>query len=115
MKAERGTYLHGKRHTQGGRLVEAEDGEVIINRKSTARFLPLLSAINESEGVVPFVKPFADGEYVSRSITQSSGVSTSQIVEAVMAAMSGIKIYTAVTDIRRESANYAEVENRARF
>jgi hypothetical protein len=56
--------LVGNRHAQGGikigtpsGMIEAEGGEVIINRKSVSMYKPLLSAINEAGGGVKF----ADG------------------------------------------------------
>ena len=56
--------LVGARHAQGGikiatpsGMIEAEGGEVIINRKSVQMYKPLLSAINEAGGGVKF----ADG------------------------------------------------------
>ncbi|MBP0904838.1 hypothetical protein ACFSKN_04775 [Mariniflexile gromovii] len=54
-KAERGTLLRGARHSQGGIPIEAEDGEAIINRRSTAMFLPLLSQMNQAGGGVPLM------------------------------------------------------------
>jgi len=56
--------LVGNSHAQGGikigtprGMIEAEGGEVIINKRSTAMFKPILSAINEAGGGVKF----ADG------------------------------------------------------
>ena len=57
-----GGMLRGPRHSQGGIPFtvggrpgfEAEGGEAIINRKSTAMFTPLLSAINQAGGGVAF-------------------------------------------------------------
>jgi hypothetical protein len=57
-KLQRGGKLEGASHAQGGipinisggNMVEAEGGEAIINRKSTERFAPLLSAINSFGG-----------------------------------------------------------------
>ena len=60
-KFARGGILNGASHESGGipvrvggsRIVEAEGGEAIINRRSTSRFLPLLSSINEAGGGAP--------------------------------------------------------------
>jgi hypothetical protein len=48
-KMERGGLLEGRRHTQGGIPMEAEDGEFFINRNSTKKHLPLLEAINRDD------------------------------------------------------------------
>ena len=60
----RGGVFKGKSHAQGGikfhtggRLMEAEGGEAIINKQSTAMFRNELSAINQAGGGVKF----ADG------------------------------------------------------
>lgn len=58
-----GGMFEGASHAQGGikfkvggRIHEAEGGEAIINKRSTAMFKPLLSAINTAGGGVKFAK-----------------------------------------------------------
>lgn len=48
-----GGMIGGKRHAQGGTIIEAEQGEAIINRNSVALFKPLLSMMNQMGGGVP--------------------------------------------------------------
>ncbi len=67
-KAERGMKLKGKSHSQGGidiktpnGMIEAEGGEVIINKRSVAMFPELLSRINQAGGGVPL---YANGGVV---------------------------------------------------
>jgi len=77
-----GGILSGPSHAQGGIQVfgrggyfgEAEGGEAIINRQSTAMFRPLLSAINEAGGG----RAFANGGILSPPsiATNISGAST---------------------------------------
>lgn len=55
-RGEKGMYITGKRHYQGGELIEAEQGEVIVNRQSVGMFPRLLSAINEVGGGVPYME-----------------------------------------------------------
>lgn len=83
-KAERGMRLKGRRHSQGGIPVEAEDGEVIINRRSAALFPDLLSDINIAGGGIPLSR----GSYIGNAPSMNSAVQnqlmdTSQIMEAV--------------------------------
>ena len=59
-----GGMVHGRSHAQGGekfkvggRVVELEGGEAVINKRSTAMFQPQLSAMNQAGGG----KKFADG------------------------------------------------------
>lgn len=56
-KFAKGGLVEGKSHAQGGekfavggRVVELEGGEAVINKRSTAMFAPLLSAINSVNG-----------------------------------------------------------------
>jgi len=63
-KFARGGMVHGKSHAQGGekfavggRVVELEGGEAVINKRSTAMYKDQLSAINQAGGG----RKFADG------------------------------------------------------
>jgi hypothetical protein len=112
-KASRGTLLKGASHANGGIPIEAEGGEAIINKRSTSMFLPVLSAINEAGGGVPFVQTMADGGYVSRNSNQQSV--NGSIAEIVRATISEMKIYTTIEDIRREDKKYTNIEASANF
>ena len=50
----KGGMIGGRRHAQGGTLIEAEDGEAIMTRGSVARFGPMLSMMNQMGGGVSF-------------------------------------------------------------
>jgi hypothetical protein len=72
--AEEGGLLQGPSHSSGGIPVEAEGGEYIVNKRSTAKWLPILHAINEeSTGRtalrIPTVKRFAEGGLVEAMLT----------------------------------------------
>ena len=63
----KGGMVHGRSHAQGGekfavggRVVELEGGEAVINKRSTAMFKPMLSQINVAGGG----RKFADGGLV---------------------------------------------------
>ena len=65
-----GGMVQGKSHAQGGekfavggRVVELEGGEAVINKRSTAMFRPQLSAMNKAGGGVKF----ADGGLLNNS------------------------------------------------
>jgi rRNA processing protein Gar1 len=49
-----GGMIGGKRHAQGGTLIEAEQGEAIMSRGSVTMFGPLLSQLNQMGGGTPF-------------------------------------------------------------
>lgn len=70
---ERGGILSGARHYQGGIDLgnnnEGEDGEAIINRRSTALFAPLLSSINSYNG---YGRKFARGGILGTTTVPST-------------------------------------------
>lgn len=109
-KAARGRKITGKRHSQGGEIIEAEDGEVIINRRSAQQFEPLLSAINMAGGGIPFGPIPSDGGFASRYATQE-GLSEQAIAKAVEKGLKTVKIYTTVEDIRRADRKYTQIES----
>lgn len=112
-KAARGRLITGRLHTQGGEVIEAEAGEAIINRRATQMFLPLLSAINQAGGGVPFVAPYSDGGYAARY--EAEKIDRASISQAVRAGLADMKIYTTIEDIRRADRRYTQVESRGTF
>ncbi|MCD8204386.1 MAG: hypothetical protein LUC16_00960, partial [Coprobacillus sp.] len=113
-KASKGAYLSGPSHAGGGVKIEAEGGEAVINKRSTAMYLPLLSAINQAGGGVPFAR-FADGGYVARSAGVSNAGISAGASEAIADAMEEQKIYVTVEDIRRADKRYTQVESRGKW
>ena len=51
---EKGGMIGGKRHAQGGTMIEAEAGEAIMTRGAVTMFAPMLSAINQMGGGTSF-------------------------------------------------------------
>ena len=89
-KAERGGILGGQSHANGGTMlsngVEAERGEAIINKRSTAAFAPLLSEINSFNGYgAPLIK---SNQYGGGLL--NGGVSDETIQRIVSATVAGV-------------------------
>lgn len=113
-EAGEGMLINGKSHAEGGELILAEGGEVIINKKSAQMFLPELSMINKLGGGVPFTKPLSDGGFAVRSFAQGGVVqnnSNNEIIEAIR----NLKVVATIEDIRRENDNYISIEKRATY
>jgi len=123
LKAERGAVLskyhsggmlYGPSHAEGGipfsvggRLgFEAEGGETIINKKSSARFRPLLSAINQAGGGVKFA---GGGDLGIPSISRISESRSSQ--RDLFNAISQIKSVVTVEDINREQSRVDVIDS----
>lgn len=109
-KAARGAYVGGLTHAQGGSTWELERGETVINARSSSMFLPLLSAINEIGGGVPFVEPFSDGGYSVRSSLAANNFTANDMKAAIREAFSAVNIAVAVEDIRNAEQEYAVVQ-----
>jgi len=60
---ERGGMIRGRRHAQGGVMLEAEGGEAIMNRNSVAMFGPMLSMMNQMGGGVSFSSDVSQPAY----------------------------------------------------
>lgn len=109
-KASRGALLHGKSHAQGGIPIEAEGGEAIINKRATTRFLPLLSAINQSTGGVAL---YGQGGMIGSSkIEQAANLVD---YDRLAQACSAMNVQVAVTDINNGQGKYAQVEQLRTF
>lgn len=106
--AARGGLIEGNTHAKGGEWINAEDGEVIINRKSSVIFGPLLSEINELGGGVPFRTPGSDGGFMLRNLVGSQQITADDFADALQE----LKLSVAVEDIRREDRIYGDVESR---
>ena len=110
--------IRGKKHSQGGTVIEAEEGEAIINAKSMSnpRLRELASLINEAGGGVPFVKgritPASDGGYYRRNSSEAIGrQSFREMGEIISDSINKRKTYVTVEDIRKADVNYTEVES----
>lgn len=49
-----GGMIKGRRHSEGGVVIEAEDGEAIMTRGAVSMFGPMLSMMNQMGGGTPF-------------------------------------------------------------
>ncbi|QGZ15844.1 tail tape measure protein [Elizabethkingia phage TCUEAP1] len=81
VKAARGMEIVGPSHSEGGvpvmtpnGMIEAEGGELIINKRSSAMFRPQLSAINQAGGGVKFARGGEIGGSGLSAISSSFGV-----------------------------------------
>lgn len=115
-----GGLLNGPSHANGGipfsvggRLgFEAEGGEAIINKRSTAMYRPLLSRINAAGGGVTFADGGIPGFPSSAIDSSANGAFDLSRLESFI---SNLKVQVAVTDINDGQKNYAEITDRAQF
>ena len=113
-----GGMVNGKSHAQGGekfavggRVVELEGGEAVINKRSTSMFRNQLSSINEAGGGVKF----ADGGLMNMpSFASSQFNATSQ--QNMMGAMNqGSRVVVVEADITDSQNTVGIIEAEATF
>lgn len=111
---EDGGLLEGNSHAQGGikgrgsfSNVEVEGGEFIVNKKSTAKYLPVLDMINKNK--------FENGGVLPNIGTDQSTLNRLADVEERMVMLSQRPIYVSVTDINDESSRLANVIDKTVF
>lgn len=123
-KFERGGILQGASHANGGIDLggnqEAEGGEAIINKRSTAMFAPLLSAINEAGGGISFASPNVNSGYFAKGgITSGSNMDLTdmedRISKAVISSMGSIKVTNVATDTTSEAIKINNIQSEASF
>ncbi len=132
-KFQDGGYLDGKSHSQGGipftingqSGFEAEGGEFIVNKVSTAKFRPLLEKINNQYKIGKTVPStlYQNGGIVTNTLNQLQSSQQTSIDYEQMAKMIGEKVgeankqlpspKVAVEDINTGQTSYAEVINGA--
>ena len=113
-----GGMVHGRSHAQGGekfavggRVVELEGGEAVINKRSTAMFRNQLSAINAAGGGVKF----ADGGMLNMpqfSQQQFNALGQNQMMGAVA---SGSKVVVVESDITESQNSVSVIQSDARL
>jgi len=99
-----GGMVHGKSHAQGGekfavggRVVELEGGEAVINKRSTAMFSRQLSAMNAAGGGVKF----ADGGLLNQpsfSQQQFNAIGQNQMMGAMGSSSKVVVVEADITD-----------------
>ena len=102
----------GVKFAVGGRIHEAEGGEAIINKKSTARFRPILSAINSYNG--NGVK-FADGGLISSGEKFALGGELANVQQMISGGNLKQKVVMVESDVTSTQNRVSSLESQASF
>jgi len=110
-----GGMVNGKSHSQGGekfavggRVVELEGGEAVINKRSTAMFKPMLSNMNVAGGG----RKFADGGMVFGTDRESNDTS---MIDAILNQLNNQQILMVEADVTRSQRTVKNIESRISF
>jgi len=113
-----GGIFEGKSHAEGGvkfasggRILEAEGGEAIINKRSTAMFKPMLSAMNAAGGG----KKFALGGITPDAQLMTGALSEAGIGAEMARQLNKIKVINVVSDTTAQQNSITNVESEAIF
>jgi hypothetical protein len=106
---EDGGLLFGASHSSGGIPVgntgiSVEGGEAVINKRSTARFLPMLSAINQAGGGVPLMPNTS--QFMQTGGIMMGGQTTSSTV---------MKTYVVSEDVTSKQVMDARIRRQSQF
>lgn len=114
-KAAKGGTINGPSHAMGGALIEGEGGERIIAANPSKAFPELLNLIS----YIGKHSNIPETGFANRVFAGGGGVMDDAFAEKVAKALAqelrGLKIYTAVTDIREADRNYSIIENQAKY
>jgi hypothetical protein len=107
-KFERGGEIGGQRHSQGGTMIEAEQGEYIVNRKQTSAHRRELNALNQSSDAFKklinerYVRP-AIMNYMLSSKSKEMGVNVNATLNSktMEAELKGLR-----KDLRQSKTRY---------
>ena len=111
----KGGMVQGKSHAQGGekfavggRVVELEGGESVINKRSTAMFKPILSQLNVAGGG----RKFADGGIVMDTDALSS---ESTLAESIIGELNNQQVLLVEADVTNSQKSVKNIESRISF
>jgi len=78
---EQGGLIGGKRHAEGGTLIEAEKGEAIMTRGAVTMFAPLLSTLNQMGGGTSFSRSAMTTSFDAPMVAQPAQEQAPMIVK----------------------------------
>jgi hypothetical protein len=96
-----GGLIGGKRHAEGGTLIEAEQGEAIMTRGSVTMFGPLLSALNQAGGGKSFAPNAMVASYDNPQLNNPAQTQSPVIM----------KTYVVSNELTTESEKQARLKN----
>ena len=101
----------GVKFAVGGRIHEAEGGEAIINKRSTAMFKPMLSAINQAGGGVKF----ANGGFLSTGEKFAMGGEVADVQQMIGGMGGTTQVVMVESDVTRTQGRVSNIESQATF
>jgi hypothetical protein len=115
-KFERGGLIGGRLHSQGGTLIEAEQGEYMVNRRQTAKHRRELDAMNTSteafrrmideQYVRPALMGYSAGRRGKEGVTVNASLNSKSMEKEMRAMRKDLKNRNVIVNINQQDQRY---------
>jgi len=116
-KFERGGLIGGKLHSQGGTMIEAEQGEYMVNRRQTAKHRRELDAMNTSTEafrrmideryVRPALMGYSAGRRGKEGVTVNASLNSKSMEKELKTINKTLKQRNMVVNINQQDSRYS--------
>ena len=116
-KFEKGGLIGGKLHSQGGTMIEAEQGEYMVNRRQTARHRRELDAMNTSteafrrmideKYVRPALMSYSAGRRGKEGVTVNASLNSKSMEKELKTINKTLKGRNVVVNINQQDSRYS--------
>jgi hypothetical protein len=115
-KFEKGGLIGGKLHSQGGTMIEAEQGEYMVNRRQTARHRRELDAMNtsteafrrmiEEKYVRPALMSYSAGRRGKEGVTVNASLNSKSMEKELRGVRKDLKNRNVIVNINQQDSRY---------
>lgn len=115
-KFEKGGLIGGKLHSQGGTMIEAEQGEYMVNRRQTARHRRELDAMNTSteafrrmideKYVRPALMSYSAGRRGKEGVTVNASLNSKSMEKEMRGMRKDLKNRNVIVNINQQDSRY---------
>lgn len=115
-KFERGGLIGGKLHSQGGTLIEAEQGEYMVNRRQSAKHRRELDAMNTSTEafrrmideryVRPALMSYSAGRRNKEGVTVNASLNSKSMEKELRGVRKDLKNRNVIVNINQQDSRY---------
>jgi predicted aspartyl protease len=116
-KFEKGGLIGGKLHSQGGTMIEAEQGEYMVNRRQTAKHRRELDAMNHSteafrkmideKYVRPALMSYSAGRRGKEGVTVNASLNSKSMEKEMRGMRKDLKNRNVIVNINQQDSRYS--------
>jgi hypothetical protein len=115
-KFEKGGLIGGKLHSQGGTMIEAEQGEYMVNRRQTSKHRRELDAMNTSteafrkmideKYVRPALMGYSAGKKNKEGVTVNASLNSKSMEKELRGVRKDLKNRNVIVNINQQDSRY---------